>query len=92
MNYLLVNPHNPKIAFRGRFEHMFQDEDLLMATALHPHFKLDVVGHICSDKKQVIRERVINEVMNKVDLVVNAVEEEQPVSRIDRFKHWRRQG
>jgi hypothetical protein len=92
VNYLLVNPQNPKIAFRGRFEHMFQDEDLLMATALHPHFKLVVVGHICPDKKEVIRERVINEVRNKVDLVVNAVDVEQPVSRTDRFKHWKGQG
>ena len=43
LKFLLENPVNTRIAFKGRFENMFQDEDLLMATALHPHFKLGVV-------------------------------------------------
>ncbi len=49
-------------------------EDLLMATALHPYFKLGVVGYISPGLKEVIRERAIKEVMNKVDPVVDAVE------------------
>jgi hypothetical protein len=39
----------------GRFEHLFQDEDLLMATPFHPHFKLSVVGYISPGLKEVIR-------------------------------------
>jgi hypothetical protein len=91
VNYLLENPHNAEIAFKGRFEHLFQDEDLLMATALHPHFKLCIVGYISPGLKEVIRERVINEVMTQVDPVVNAVKVEELVSQDDPdpFKHMR---
>lgn len=46
LNYLLENPDNQRVAFKGRFEHLFQDMDLLKATALHPHFKLGVVGYL----------------------------------------------
>jgi hypothetical protein len=91
VNYLLENPHDANIAFSGRFEHMFQDEDLLMATALHPHFKLCIVGHISPGLKEVIRERVINEVMTQVDPVVDAVEVKHLLTQDDPdpFKHMR---
>jgi len=91
VNYLLENPHDANIAFSGRFEHMFQDEDLLMATALHPHFKLDIVGYISPGLKEVIRERVINEVMTQVDPVVDAVEVKHLLTQDDPdpFKHMR---
>ncbi len=46
-----LNPQNPRVAFKGRFEHMFCDKDLLIATALHPRFKLCVVGYINLDLK-----------------------------------------
>jgi hypothetical protein len=91
VNYLLENPQNPKIAFKGRFAPMFQDEDLLMATALHPHFKLGVVGYIKPGFKEIIEERVIKEVLNEVDPVVDAVEVEQLLSQDDPdpFMHMR---
>jgi regulator of RNase E activity RraB len=66
INYLLENHGNPRVAFKGRFEHLFQDMDLLMATALHPHFKLGVVGYLSEGLKDNIRRRVIREVMSKV--------------------------
>ncbi|XP_076044807.1 uncharacterized protein LOC143027406 [Oratosquilla oratoria] len=66
ISYLLENHNNPRVAFKGRFEHLFQDKDLLMATALHPHFKLGVVGYLSGNLKDNIRKRVIREVMSKV--------------------------
>jgi hypothetical protein len=70
---------------------MFQDEDLLMAIALHPHFKLGVVGYIKIGLKEIIEDRVIKEVLNKVDPVVDAVEVEQLLSQDDPdpFMHMR---
>ena len=39
-----------------------------MATALHPHFKLGVVGYLSSDNlKEHVRRRVVREVTNMVD-------------------------
>ena len=66
ISYLLENNDNPRVAFKGRFEHLFQDEDLLIATALHPHFKLGVVGYLSGDLKVKIRRMVIKEVMSLV--------------------------
>jgi hypothetical protein len=91
VNYLLKNPINSKQGFHGRFKQYFEDEDLLMATALHPHFKLGVAGRISPDKKDDIRERIINEVTKEVGLVVGAVEVEQPLGQIDLFGNWIRQ-
>ncbi|KAK4313174.1 hypothetical protein Pmani_015458 [Petrolisthes manimaculis] len=66
INYLLENHDNPRLAFKGKFGHLFQDMDLLMATALHPHFKLGVVGYLSEGLKDNIRKRVNREVMSKV--------------------------
>jgi len=88
MKFLLENLPNTRIAFKGRFDHMFQDEDLLLVTALHPHFKLGVIGFINSDLKEVIRVRVINEVMTRVDPVEEVVVEEQ-ARHDDPFRYMR---
>lgn len=67
INFLLENNDNPRVAFKGRFQHLFQDMELLMATALHPHFKLGVVGYLCgASLKERIKRRVIQEVANIV--------------------------
>lgn len=54
-----------------------------------PHFKLGVVGYINPDKKEIIRERVIKEVLNKVDPVLDAVEvgQLQSEDEADPFMH-----
>ena len=64
ITYLLENPQNPRVALKGRFEKMFEDKDLLVATALHPHFKLSVVGYLNPAlkgdiKRQIVRQMVI---------------------------------
>ena len=64
ITYLLENPQNPRVALKGRFEKMFEDKDLLVATALNPHFKLSVVGYLNPAlkgdiKRQIVRQMVI---------------------------------
>jgi hypothetical protein len=65
VNFLLKNPDNGKVAFSGRFQPLFEDMELLMATALHPHFKLAVVGYLNEGLKELIRNRVISEVFRR---------------------------
>lgn len=67
ISYLLENHDNPRVAFNGTLELLFQDKDLLMATTLHPHFKLRLVGYLSGNLKDNIRRTVIREVMSKVD-------------------------
>jgi hypothetical protein len=66
ISYLLENPTKPNVAFKGRFQHLFEDKDLLMATALHPHFKLGVVGYMNIQKKEDIKRAIVNEALMKV--------------------------
>jgi hypothetical protein len=89
VNFLLENPNNARVAFKGRFEHLFQDEDLLMATALHPHFKLGVVGFINRALKEDIRMRVVNEVTNMASPVEEISDEEKQSRQDDPFKYMR---
>ena len=65
INYLLENYDKPMLAFKGRFSHLFHDMDLLMATALHPHFKLRVVSYLNDGLQHEIRRRVIRETGQK---------------------------
>ncbi len=65
ISYLLENPNNPRVAFKGRFEDLFGDTELLMATALHPQFKLGVVGYLNEGLKDYIKNRVISELMSR---------------------------
>src|SRR5678815_2188932 len=49
VNYLLKQPKTNKgkeNCFEQRFSSIFDDFDLLMATAQHPHFKLGVVRRL----------------------------------------------
>ena len=48
--------------FEARFGDLFQDEDLLMATALHPMFRMPIVKAMNPAKADVIRRRIIKEV------------------------------
>jgi hypothetical protein len=73
VEYLLDNPNNRAagsrnlIAFNGRFGHLFEDEDLLMAVALHPHYKLGVVEYLNPDLEDTIKRRIVQEMKAKVD-------------------------
>ena len=68
MEYLLDNPKNNAVgssrgvAFNGRFGHLFDNEDLLMAVALHPHFKFAVVQYLNPDLGETIKKRIVHEV------------------------------
>ena len=53
--------------FEARFGDIFQDEDLLMATALHPMFRMPIVKAINPAKADVIRRRIIKEVTEMTD-------------------------
>jgi hypothetical protein len=58
-----LNPQNPRVAFKGRFEHMFSDKDLLIATAPSPQHS--VVGYINLDLKGEVKRSIISEAAMK---------------------------
>lgn len=68
--------HNGKNGFKARFGHLFDDVNLLMATALHPHYKLVVVKNITKSKVKTdtIQWRLVEE------LAVKSVVEEKEIS------------
>lgn len=66
INYLLEHPTKRDKAFKGRFEHLFEDKDLLIATALHPQFKLGVVGYLNPQKKGEVKRAILSEVLRKI--------------------------
>jgi hypothetical protein len=47
--------------YEKRFGHLFEDGDLLMATALHPTFTPKALESIASDKVEEIRDRITRE-------------------------------
>lgn len=59
ISYLLENHDNQRVW--GGVEYLFQDLGLLMATALHRHLKLGVVGYLNEGLKENIGRRVISE-------------------------------
>lgn len=72
VEYLMDNPDNraaggrKRIAFNGRFGHLFEDEDLLMAVALHPHYKMNVVEYLNPALQDTIKRRIVQEMKAKV--------------------------
>jgi hypothetical protein len=66
INYLLEHPTKGDKSFKGRFQPLFEKEDLLKATALHPHFKLGVVGYLNAEKKDDIKKAIVTEALKKV--------------------------
>src|ERR1700755_1221545 len=61
VNYLLKQPNANKgkeKGFEPRFSRIFDDCDLLMATALHPHFKLGVVRRLNEGKYPAVKTRI----------------------------------
>lgn len=71
IKYLLKQPIPSKgkaKGFEARFGSLFNDDDLLVATALHPHFKLPVVRRLNERKYQAIKERILTEVKHEITL------------------------
>ena len=49
-------------AFEGRFGHLYQDENALIATAIHPHYTPAMLRVIASDEMQeTIIKRIVQE-------------------------------
>lgn len=76
-----------KKGFDGRFGHLFLDEALMMATALHPHHKLVTVRAICRlhDNDAVysrVKERLIRSILQLIqpepEQVAAPLGEQQP--------------
>jgi hypothetical protein len=68
ISYLLEHPTKRDRAFKGRFQALFENENLLKATALHPHFKLGIVGYLNMEKKEGIRQAIVSEAVKMVTL------------------------
>ena len=45
---------------------MFDGYDLLMATALHPHFKLGVIRRLNEGKYQAVKTKILEEIKHNV--------------------------
>jgi len=89
VNYLLEHPTKPTVAFKGRFQHLFEDKDLLMATALHPHFKLGVVGYLSLRRKEEIKSALVSEAVMKVRPAEETRESEAQGVDDDPFRYMR---
>ncbi len=68
IRYLLEQTTKKERAFKGRFQALFENENLLKATALHPHFKLGIVGYLNMEKKEGIRKAIVSEAVKMVTL------------------------
>lgn len=68
LDYLLDCPvceeKSPK-GFKARFSALFSEMDLLMATAIHPRFKLPVVRLLNSSKVDTVRSRLLEEIRKR---------------------------
>lgn len=83
INYLLENPHNPRVAFKGRLEHLFSDKDLLVATALHPRFQLGVVGYMNTLMKSDVKRSIVTEAVKNARPVEEMGRDEEVAGRED---------
>ena len=70
--------------FYGRFADQLQDADVLMATALHPHYTMSLVRHFTPDQAADIKDRIIREVKDIVGTEVERQPEERK-ERVDKF-------
>ena len=62
--YLLDNPLSEQRApkgFKDRFSHLFGDISLLLATAIHPHFRMPVVLRLNRTLAETVKSTLISE-------------------------------
>ncbi|KAG0714568.1 hypothetical protein GWK47_013875 [Chionoecetes opilio] len=78
LEYLLENPHSdmrPK-GFKARFLSLFDQMDFLMATAIHPLFKLPMIRLLNPEKVDAVKSRLLFEVTEQA--VLNTSEGSSP--------------
>ncbi|XP_050708973.1 uncharacterized protein LOC126993880 [Eriocheir sinensis] len=68
----------------GRFADQLQDADILMATALHPHYTMSLVRHFNPDQAANIQGRIVREVKEIVGTELERQPEERK-ERVDKF-------
>ena len=77
---------NDKQGFSARFLPYFEDEDLLMATAVHPHYKLVSVKNMTTSEQAMhIQRRIIDELLEICAAEENTEEGGGPASDEDPF-------
>jgi len=79
--------HNGRQGFKARFGHLFEDDDLLMATALHPHYKLMAVKNMTKSKNKTktIQRRLVEELAGNFGLEESHLDEREASSEDDPF-------
>ena len=68
--YLLDNPLSEKRApkgFKDRFLHLFEDICLLLATAIHPHFKMPVILRLNRTLAETVKSTLISEMKSLME-------------------------
>ncbi|XP_076052167.1 uncharacterized protein LOC143031784 isoform X2 [Oratosquilla oratoria] len=63
--------------FYGRFSWVFEDDKIIMSSALHPHYTLALIHHFLPDKAAYIKDRIIRE----MKAIVGMEEEVQSPAR-----------
>ena len=72
----LLGIEGSRKGFYGRFAARLKEKDILMATALHPHYTMSLVRHFSPDEAVNIKQCIVEEVAELVD-----TEERQPEER-----------
>jgi hypothetical protein len=70
---LLTQPSATK-GFAARFGRLYEDQNILMATALHPHNTLVMLRKVVPDKVQEVKERIVRELE---EMITSGREEEE---------------
>src|ERR1700755_2233018 len=93
VNYLLKQPKPNKGKekdFETRFSSIFDDFDLLMATAQHLHFKLGVVRRLNDCKYPAVKMRLLEEIKCNIESNITpphqGIEGDGTESEMDKFK------
>ena len=75
--YLLDNPLSQQRApkgFKARFAHLFGDLSLLLATAVHPQFRMPVVLRISSTLAETVQSTLISDMKSMIEADVQSSE------------------
>ena len=74
--------NSPAKGFYGRFAASLKKEELLMATALHPHYTMCLLSHFNPNEATMIKKRIADEMIEMVGAEVRQpVEKEEEVDQ-----------